>query len=55
VAEFSRKDARANRPVPANIHATQENNESHTGIIETPFAFTRGVAVPLAGRAAVRR
>ena len=32
VAQFSREDAWAKRPVPANIDTPEENNESHTGI-----------------------
>src|SRR3989441_4842897 len=34
VAQFSCEDAWAKRPVPANIDTPEENNESHTGIIE---------------------
>src|SRR5438874_9244257 len=32
VAQLSREDARAKRPVPANIDTPEENHESHTGI-----------------------
>ena len=34
VAQLSCKDAWAKRPVSANIDAPEENDESHTGIIE---------------------
>ncbi len=33
-AQFFCKDAWAKRPVPANIDAPEENNESHTGIMK---------------------
>jgi len=32
VAQLFCEDARAKRPVPANIDTPEENNESHTGI-----------------------
>jgi len=34
VAQFFRENARAKRPVSANIDASEENNESHSGIVE---------------------
>ena len=34
VAHFSGEDAWVKRPVSANIDAPEENNESHSGIIE---------------------
>jgi hypothetical protein len=33
VAHFPRENARAERPMSANIDASQESNESHGGII----------------------
>jgi hypothetical protein len=36
VAQFSCEDAWAKRPVSANIDTSEENNESHAGIIRNP-------------------